>query len=330
MQPLSLAVQENLWVNSCVSECDLWDVCGGSPSAPCGCIWQQPERRYKCDRCHVLCLERKSQGFSVSKQLAEGLGLEEIGLDHKEALTFPAFIPLGTHEASTLVRASVVGVDIKTLFNKARKRPVSPMAFLKTRGTLTNFLKIGPTTRIIAVMNGQDWLLEGFWGMGEERRRAFFTMLQSSGFSLVTAPTFSITHEEGGYPASHNVLMQRRHHKVLNEIQEAGLISVPNLYWRNQYDVECWTTWMQAQKNLRFVSRDFSLTKSASAFTPQLEGLTKALEPLKKKPHVLLIGVGKAKWFGGLKTTDGGRLHRLGHFILPSSVSHFVRCSFAS
>ena len=301
MPPLPPTTQENLWVNNCASECELWDICGGSPSAPCGCIWRTPSKIYKCNECHVICLARKSKGFSVREQLKEGLDLEKVKIDHSHSPTFPSFIPLGTHEASNPIESPVVGVAIRTLFNQARKKPVSAKAFLQTRATLESHLKIQPTTRVIGIMNSQDWQLEGFWGMGEARRRAFFELLKKAGFTLVTGPTFSVTYEESGYPASHNVFMLRRHHRVVDEIQAAGLIAAPNLYWRNELNIGQWRDWIKTQENLCFVARDFSLTKPKVAFARELEGLIRILEPLQRELHVFLVGVGKVNGLTALK-----------------------------
>jgi len=287
------SAQSSLWLNDCATSCDLWDVCGGSRSAPCGCFWIGTPKAYKCDSCHIICLERESKGFSIQDQLKEGLDLDLLDISHKRSLEFPTFIPLGTHESSFKLNLSHVAVDLRTLVNQTRKKPVSVKEFLKNRKSLIKHLKVNGSTKVMGIFNAKDWILEGFWGMGEAKRLALFKLLKFCGFTLVTAPTFSMTYEDNGYPASHNVLMQRRHHRVLYEMQHAGLEAVPNLYWRNDHNIDEWINWLEKQENLKYVSRDFSLTKPTKSFKREFNGLIKILFSIGKPLHVFLVGVGK-------------------------------------
>jgi len=109
----------------------------------------------------------------------------------------------------------------------------------------------------------------------------------------VTAPTFSITREDTGFPASHNVFMQRQHHKVVQEIQDHGLLAIPNIYWRDEDDIRRWQDWLGEQGNIQVVTRDFSLTK-LFGFQRELDEFISLLSGIGKPVHVLLAGVGSA------------------------------------
>ncbi|HEX6749279.1 MAG TPA: hypothetical protein VF092_18420 [Longimicrobium sp.] len=152
-------------------------------------------------------------------------------------------------------------------------------------------MRIADGTRILAVLNGRDGLLEGFWGM---QRRAFFARLVLGGFSAVTGPTFSITSEERK-PGSHNVCMLLRHHRVIEEIASTELAAIPNIYWRSTDDAGRWTEWLEANPNVRVVSRDFSRTKDKRAFGSEMAGLLAILNSVSRPFHVVLVGVGPRK-----------------------------------
>ncbi len=137
-------------------------------------------------------------------------------------------------------------------------------------------------------VNGKDDILEAFWGMP---RNEFFANLRNSSFCAVTAPTFSVVADCKNTPASHNVCMLLRHNRVLDEIHKAGLVAIPNLYWRTVSDQKRLTEWLQ-EREVCIVSRDFSRTRNPSGFVHELEQTLKILTPVNRRFHVLLIGVG--------------------------------------
>ena len=122
-------------------------------------------------------------------------------------------------------------------------------------------------------------------------RDSFYRLLEEKGFSVATGPTFSVNDESDGYPAYQNVLMQRRHHRVIQELQHFSFIAAPNIYWRNERDIREWTGWLISNENVRTVTRDFSRTKLSATFQKELDGLVRILGSLGRPVHVLLIGV---------------------------------------
>ena len=303
MISLPTASRIGLFQQNCAQVCPLHSACGGSPAAPCGCIWASPEKRYRCESCYVLCMERSTPRYSVQQQLSEGRSLDEVRLKQPSAY-LPLFIPLGTHESDSPLPLAWAGIDAKTLFNRARKRPVRPKPYLQEDGPIEDRLGLAEGTNLIAVLNGQDWLLEGFWGID---RNALWRLLGQRNFAAVTGPTFSVTREGHGFPApaSHNVHMQRRHHKVIEELQEHGLFAVPNLYWRDEDDLHRWQDWLKPQQSVQIVTRDFSRTKQNPAFGMELHGLCQLLSALKRPMHVLLVGVGPANGLAALQELSG-------------------------
>ena len=108
-------------------------------------------------------------------------------------------------------------------------------------------------------VNGKDDILEAFWGMP---RNEFFANLRNSSFCAVTAPTFSVVADCKNTPASHNVCMLLRHNRVLDEIHKAGLVAIPNLYWRTVSDQKRLTEWLQEREVLHRIQGFFENPES--------------------------------------------------------------------
>lgn len=298
MIPLPVVKQSGLFQQNCAQSCEMYDACEGSASAPCGCSREPPERRYECESCYILCRERRSPGFRIEQQLLEGIDLCELQINQNSSYQFPIFIPLNTHESISALPLAWAGVDARSLLNEAKKKPVRPKPYLRGDRSIEDHLSLANGANLIAVLNGQDWLLEGFWGM---RREDLWESLKRYRFAAVTGPTFSITREGKGFPASHNVFMQRRHHRVMQEVQEYGLFAVPNIYWRDEDDIRRWQDWLGTQGNVQVVTRDFSRTKRNPSFQRELAEFIKLLVELKRPLHVLLVGVGPVNGLTALR-----------------------------
>lgn len=155
--------------------------------------------------------------------------------------------------------------------------------------SLRHALRVSHDTHLVAVLNGRDEILEAFWGWGKDRRIAFLHHLRNLDVRVVTGPTFSIT---GSEPASHSAYMLARHHTVVQEIACAGLLAVPNLYWRNPRDLRDWAIWLRANPDVVIISRDFSRTKHRTVFLQELRYLIRIIRSTARPFHVLLVGTG--------------------------------------
>ena len=219
-------------------------------------------------------------------------------------MQLPPFIPSRTNEIGYLGRRyHWAAIDLRYLLTRHTSSPPHPRPYLCGSQELRSFAKCADRTRIIAVLNGTDDLLEGFWG-GD--RDTLYTALISSSVSLVTGPTFSVT-AEINTPASHNVMMMQRHHRVVEELQEHGLTPIPNLYWRGSPDRERWIAWLAANDTIRIIGRDFSRTKATSSFRREFEGLLEILEVHGRPLHVVMTGVGPKNAplaFDGLRSVN--------------------------
>jgi hypothetical protein len=206
----------------------------------------------------------------------------------------PLLIPTKTQElpAGRKVSLSWAAIDAKLLFSEHKNIPVTIRSYISSEENMRSFYRVDTTTKMIAVLNGKDEILEGFWGAN---RSAIYSNFIKAGFYAVTGPTFSVTDESEGRLASHNICMMLRHNRVIQELQKTELVAIPNIYWRNEKDLWKWSDWISAQDELRYISRDFSRTKPKKTFKPQFEGLLKILKNAGRSLHVILVGVGPQK-----------------------------------
>lgn len=150
-----------------------------------------------------------------------------------------------------------------------------------------------PSTQLLAVLHGLDDALERFWGM--EDRRRFYHVLENCRFTGVTGPTFSVNGESKSHPASHNVLMMLRHNRVLQELGKTALTAVPNVYWRTAADRMRWVEWLDENREVRVLSRDFACTPGGKPFERQFSDLLEILRGADRPLHVIFQGIGKMK-----------------------------------
>jgi hypothetical protein len=272
----------------CIEECNIYNDCGGGKFAPCGCIQTENSKKYDCDNCSYICTERKGQK-DVHMLLSEGLDLLNLKVkNYFNTELLPLFIPLGTRNADSVQSLSWIGVEFSELITKG-KLPKLNKYIDGNSSNIYKHLNVTNNTGLIAVLNANDEFLENFWGM--PYRQNFYSALKNSGFSIVTGPTFSVIREETGYPAPQNIVMQNRHHKIISEIQDSGLIPAPNIYWRNELDMKNWIDWLN-KNQISIISRDFSMTKKGNEFNLQLEEFISIVKALNYHLHILLVGVG--------------------------------------
>ena len=90
-------------------------------------------------------------------------------------------------------------------------------------------------------------------------------------------------------PRFHNLVMQRHHQRTLNEIQQAGLNAVPNLYWLDDREEDRWVDWLLRNPTVRYVSRDLTRTRKGGAFEAVLEALLSLLGRTNRAYPVFLV-----------------------------------------
>jgi hypothetical protein len=288
----------------CQQQCFAYAKCGGGyATAPCQCAWRNTSSRYlQCKSCPIICLRRivavKGQPVDDARQhYKDGLDLFDLKISQGLEESFPLFIPLRTADfpkGGGALPLSWAASDATQVKERLLTGPVTNPRFINSEG-VRSFLRVTDECRLMAVMNAQDKVLERFWKLSDRIGR--FQQLASYGFELSTGATFSVTElteENTPMPRFHNLVMQRRHNRVLSEIQRAGLTSVPNLYWLDNREERWWVEWLQQNPLVRYVSRDFTRTRHKAAVQEKLAALLNLLDKTGRPFHVFLVGLGPA------------------------------------
>jgi hypothetical protein len=186
-------------------------------------------------------------------------------------------------------------VDAKQLLRERVLAAASLEPSFDNPASARKFLRVSDDCRLISVMNAQDRILESFWAMDD--RIGQFQELGACGFEASTGATFSVMHltiDGTPVPRFHNHVMQQRHHRVAGEIQQAGLMSIPNLYWQDEREWRAWVNWLARNPTVSTVSRDLTRTRRGIPFREKMDGLLSLLDRANRPFHVFLIGTGPA------------------------------------
>ena len=303
--------RQHFLFDDCATHCDAYHACsGGYPTAPCGCAWKPDDaRRYQCATCYLVCRERQSDCLAgghldtFAAHVAAGLPLGRLHLDQGPPVAFPLLIPTKTADiAGPDVRLPLrwAAVDAKGLLNWRQQTGAALKPAFADALAAREHLNVGPECEVLAVFNAQDKILESFWAMP---RRQALSALQGCGFAAATGPTFSVstlTTTGTRVPRAHNLVMQMRHHRVVAEQQESGLLAIPNLYWEDGREQQAWIDCLKVNPAVTVVSRDFTRTRSQRAFAEKLDGLLALLSAVGRPFHVLVVGAGPAHAAGAL------------------------------
>lgn len=227
----------------------------------------------------------------------DGLDLFDLKISQNLEDVFPLLIPLRTADfpkGGGVLPLRWAAADATQVKERLLTGPVANPRFINSED-VRSFLRVAGECRLMAVMNAQDKVLERFWQLPDRIGR--FQQLASYGFELSTGATFSVTEfteENTPMPRFHNLVMQRRHNRVLSEIQRAGLTSVPNLYWLDNREERWWVEWLQQNLLVHYVSRDFTRTRHKAAVQERIDALLNLLNKVGRSFHVFLVGLGPA------------------------------------
>jgi len=252
----------------------------------CHCVRSGHEAAFDCEECRHICRDRLTEFGSLAQHVDETISLDELripaGLGSLERL--PAMMPLRTHEAvRPLRRVVAAAVDLRNL-ERTIRNPSRMLRGVKPDATV-----------LVAILSAADSVLENSWRKGPEARIAMFRRLRAVGFVACTGPTFSVYHESKPRLPCHNEISLRRHHVVLQEIADAGLVPIPNLYTTGRRGADLITEWLKQHVQVRLVSRDLTMNRQRRPFEAEFENLCDVLERVDRPMQVLLQGVSKGR-----------------------------------
>jgi len=194
----------------CASSCHAFGECGGSPSAPCACVFAGTDQAYQCDECWMNCRERIGSEFGDvgENHYADGLALRDLRIANV-SLDLPAFVPAITRELPPQAVLPVVAAGMGDLFRRDPRAQIRTSPRLGNPEEFKRQLRCTPDGRVLAVLSGTDHALELLW---HADLSAIAPQFANAGLTAITGPTFSVLGEHSVRPY-HNLTMLRRHHR---------------------------------------------------------------------------------------------------------------------
>lgn len=155
----------------------------------------------------------------------------------QELPSLPAFIPMiDTKDFDDLRKAAnwgAYGIGLRRVVSD-RTYDILP-GFRDT--TAAEALGVGEDCKTVLVGYGKDPLVEGFW----TRRLSLIERLARHKWDLVLSPNYSAY---GNFPRFEQLLNFRRNLLIAQEMIEAGIPAVPNIYSFALEDLERYGEWM--------------------------------------------------------------------------------------
>ena len=280
-------------------------ICSGcnTSCSYCGCARSEAAAggRAPCGQCPIRCGSRVDIAAWM-RDVGGTLTFDDIDLDLEVPDGLPRFVPqvdghdLAGFDADLSWPAYAVGL----------RRVVSPASHRvvpKFTDTTAHAALGLPTSRLAVLVGyGEDPLVEAFW----TRRRELVPQLAAQRWDLVLACNYSMY---GNQPRAEHLLNFRRNLLLAQELCDAGVPAVPNLYWFRREDLDRYGIWLADTRppavavNLQTFRRDASWRDMA------LPGLAYLSYLLPDDTLLLACGTSRRDRIAQLHALFGDRLH---------------------
>lgn len=143
-------------------------------------------------------------------------------------------------------------------------------------------------TRLVLAAYGTDPLIERFWT--NQHAEGLYGEVAALGFDLVLAPNYSVY---GNQPRFEHLLNIKRNALVAARLAEAGVPSVPNLYWWRRIDLERQLAWV-LREEVPGVAVNLQTFRSRADWEMALSGLAYLASALPSGTRVFATGCSRA------------------------------------
>ncbi|MEX2621557.1 MAG: DUF4417 domain-containing protein [Egibacteraceae bacterium] len=165
------------------------------------------------------------------------VAFDDIVLEARLPAALPPFIPqVDGHDLARFdadLRWPAYAVGLRRVFSPTSHRVVPRF----TDTTAREALGLHHDQLAVLVGYGEDPLVEAFW----TRRRQLIPRLAEQQWDLVLACNYSMY---GNQPRAEHLLNFRRNLLLAQELCDAGVPAVPNLYWFRQEDLDRYGAWL--------------------------------------------------------------------------------------
>lgn len=201
--------------------------------------------------------------------------------------TLPGYIPTLDYRSRNLQNLStkhypVVAITLDDILKSGIKMVAGALHEQEIRFRLTTLL--GPAfkgKKTILFLTGPDTLIEWAWYMRNEVR--LFQTIASMGFDAVVGFNFSVI--DGECPVAH-ALAQKKSMFSNKLAEQFGLRSIPHIYAVNEYHVERYANWLNANPHITLCAINCQLQDKPEDIDTLVKTTTMLL---RRVPHLRLL-----------------------------------------
>lgn len=254
-----------------------------------------------CAQCPIRCGSR----VDIAAWMADVGGtlfFDDIALDTRLPADLPRFTPqVDGHDIARFDRAlawPAYAVGLRRVFSPTSHRIYPRFADTTARQALG----LADGQLAVLVGYGEDPLVEAFW----TRRHQLIPQLAEQQWDLVLACNYSMY---GNQPRAEHLLNFRRNLLLAQQLCDAGVPAVPNLYWFRREDLDRYGAWLADTQpaavaiNLQTFRRDASWNDMA------LPGLAYLSLLLPAHTRLIVTGTSRRERIAQLHALFGDRLH---------------------
>lgn len=214
-------------------------ICSGTNAdcSYCGCARTADQQTPSCGQCSIRCGSR-TDITAWMRDSGGTLAFDDITLS---GLRWPAAMPRFVPQIDTTNTAELDGNLGWPAYAVGLRRVFSPRVWDVLPGftdvTARKALGLADGQLSVLVGYGEDPLVEAFW----TRRHRVYPVMAAHEWDLVLSPNFSMY---GNQPRTEHLINFRRNLVIAEEMLDAGINAVPNLYWYRLEDLERYGRWL--------------------------------------------------------------------------------------
>jgi hypothetical protein len=279
-------------------------LCKGTNSSCsyCGCAATEAGATANaCGSCPIRCGSRTD----ISAWMADvggTLAFDDITIDG-ELPPLPSLIPMTDGSAVTDLDATLrwpaYAVGLRRVFS-----PTTHSIYPRFDGKKAHdVLSLREGQKAVLVGYGTDPLVEAFWSY--RKRAGLVQEIAAQGWDLVLAPNYSIY---GNWPRTEHLLNMRRCLMIAQEFADAGVVTVPNLYWFRLEDLKRYTAWIADSPPPAVAVNVQTVRENVNWDTWILPGLLWLAQNLPADMPIVLTGLSRADRIATMVQHFGDRL----------------------
>lgn len=269
----------------------------------CGCARSDAARLgdAPCGQCPIRCGSRTDIAAWM-RDVGGTLAFDDIDLDAALPASLPRFVP--QVDGSDLARFDAdlgwpaYAVGLRRVFSPASHRVVPRF----TDTTAREALGLRGGQLAVLVGYGEDPLVEALW----TRRRDVIPQLAAQQWDLVLACNYSMY---GNQPRAEHLLNFRRNLLLAQQLCDAGVPAVANLYWFRREDLDRYGAWLADTRPAAVAVNLQTFRRDASWDAMALPGLAYLSQLLPDQTRLLACGTSRRERIAQLHALFGDQLY---------------------